>query len=291
MEMAKKRKKKQRLRQGQRITPPKAIEVRYRKRLLAITKRIKRLVKRVLIPAIRRLEPEFIADSRASARKELVTILNLLNHQLLQTDKNAFKWSESFVRGTNKVNERRNFTMFKRVSGIDLKRAIMNEGIDSVLKKDIELNVKLIKSIPDVYFKRLNKILEDSLLRGQNAGSLIEQITKLTGSTEKRAKFIARDQTATISGQLNERRSKNLGSIGYKWIDSRDRRVRGNPSGFYPNAEHSHWARNGHFYLWRDMRNPPKAPDRKPFRKPPQDGSPGVPIGCRCTAVPVIPTG
>ena len=232
-----------------------------------------------------------MADSKASARRELVAILNLLNSQLVPGSKSALKWAESFVQGTNKVNERCNFTMFKRVSGIDLKRAIMNEGIDGVLKKDIELNVKLIKSIPDVYFKRLNKILEDSLLKGKNANSLIEQITELTGSTEKRAKFIARDQTATISGQLNERRSKNLGSIGYKWIDSRDRRVRGNPSGKYPNAEHSHWARNGHYYLWRDMSNPPIAPDGKSFRKPPQDGSPGVPIGCRCTAVPVIPTG
>ena len=286
-----KRKQRKRSRQGREITPSKALEIRYRKRLLAITRRIQRLVKRRLIPAIRRLESEFTADSKASARKELVSILNLLNKQLVQTDKNAFRWAESYVKGTNRANERSNFNMFKKLSGVDLKRAIMNEGIDSVLKEDIKLNVKLIKSIPERYFGRLEKIIEDSLLKGRTAGSMIERIVELDGSTTKRAKFIARDQTATISGKLNEVRSTNLGSVGYKWINSRDRRVRGNPSGLYPNAPFDHWDRGGEYYLWRPMKNAPKAPNGKKFKQPPEDGNPGQPIGCRCTAIPVIPIG
>jgi uncharacterized protein with gpF-like domain len=181
--------------------------------------------------------------------------------------------------------------MFKRVAGIDLKRAIMNEGISEDLKNDIKLNVGLIKSIPDLYFKRLNKIFEESLFKGKGAGSLIEQITALGSSTKKRAKFIARDQTATISGKLNERRSTNLGSVGYKWINSGDRRVRGNPSGIYPNSQFNHWERDGEYFLWTRSSKKFIAPNGKPFRQPPQDGSPGVPIGCRCTAIPVIPLG
>ena len=128
-------------------------------------------------------------------------------------------------------------------------------------------------------------------MKGESSGSLIDQITQLTGSTKNRAKFIARDQSATISGQLNQRRSKNLGSVGYKWINSRDRRVRGNPSGLYPNTPFDHWHRHGEYFLWTKINNPPIAPNGKPFRQPPGDGSPGVPIGCRCTAIPVVPIG
>ncbi|GAG15409.1 unnamed protein product, partial [marine sediment metagenome] len=106
------------------------------------------------MPAIRRLEPEYTADSKSSARKQLISILNSLNKTAQQSDKNALKWSESFVKGTNRDNEIRNFNMFKRVSGIDLKRIIMNEGIDKELKNDINMNVNLIKSIPEVHFKR-----------------------------------------------------------------------------------------------------------------------------------------
>jgi len=243
------------------------------------------------VPAIRRLESEYTADSKASARKQLISILNSLNKTTQQSNKKALTWSESFVKGTDKENEIRNFNMFKRISGIDLERIVMNEGIGKELKNDIDLNVKLIKSIPDVYFKRINKIFEESLLKGRSADSLIKQITDLGHSTKARAKFIARDQTATISGKLNEKRSTNLGSVGYKWITSRDRRVRGNPAGLYPNTPFNHWARNGKYYLWTASSKRIMAPDGKPFKQPPQDGSPGVPIACRCTAIPVIPVG
>ena len=285
---SKKRKRKKRNRQGQRITPPKTMEVRYRKRLLAIVNQINRLVKKKLIPAIRRLEPEFTADSKQSARNQLVSLLNSLNSQVQPGDKSSLKWAESFVNGTNKVNERRNFEMFKRATGIDLKRVVMNEGIEKGLKSDIKANVNLIKSIPDTYFKRINKIFEEALLKEQPASSLIEQITALGESTKKRAKFIARDQTATISGKLNERRSMNLGSVGYKWQTSGDQRVRGNPSGLYPDSAFSHFARNGEYFLWKDSNKKIIAPNGKPFRKPPPDGAPGIPIACRCTAIPVV---
>ena len=288
--MAKKREKRKINKQGKEVKPSKSQEIRYRKRLLRIVNKIIRIVNRRLIPVTRRLEPEYIADSKASARKELISILNSLNKTTQQTDKNALKWSESFVKGTNKANEISNFNMFKRVSGIDLSRIVMNEGIEKELKNDIDLNVKLIKSIPDVYFKRINKIFEESLLKGRSADSLIKQITELGHSTTKRAKFIARDQTATISGKLNERRSANLGSVGYKWITSRDRRVRG-PGGIYPNAEFNHRVRDGKYYLWSASSKRIKAPNGKAFNQPPGDGSPGIPIACRCTAAPVIPVG
>ena len=289
--MAKRRKKKKKNRQGQKINPSKSQEVRYRRRLLSIVNQITRLVNKQLVPAIRNLEHEFVADAKSTARVRLVQILNDLNKQSQQTNKNAFKWSESFVRGTDKENERRNFRMFQRTIGIDLDRIIMNEGLTQGLRDDISMNVDLIKSIPNKYFFRLNRILNESLTEGRPAKSLIEQITELGHSTKARAKFIARDQTATISGKLNERRSKNLDSMGYKWITSGDRRVRGNPSGLYPNAPFDHWDRNGEYFLWTKSSKKIISPNGKPFRQPPEDGNPGQPIGCRCTAIPVVPVG
>ena len=51
------------------------------------------------------------------------------------------------------------------------------------------------------------------------------------------------------------------------WRSYFDERVRGNPSGKYPKAEPSHWARNGKAFRWDS---------------PPEGGAPGEEVLCRC---------
>ena len=89
--------------------------------------------------------------------------------------------------------------------------------------------------------------------------------------SRSRARFIARDQIGTLNGHLTQRRQQAAGVKKFYWRDSRDERVRGNPNGLYPKAIPSHWARNGQLFSWDH---------------PPEDGIPGQPPQCRCTAEP-----
>lgn len=80
---------------------------------------------------------------------------------------------------------------------------------------------------------------------------------------DQRARFVARDQIARLVGQVNGDRQMALGITHYEWDTRRDRRVRP-----------LHRKRRGKIFAWDSPPHP--------------DGHPGIPVGCRCTARPVV---
>lgn len=81
-------------------------------------------------------------------------------------------------------------------------------------------------------------------------------------SLEDRAKFVARDQVATLNGQVTRMRQERVGIKKYIWQTSEDERVRP-----------SHAALNGEIMSWDD---------------PPPFGHPGMDYNCRCVAIPYL---
>lgn len=81
-------------------------------------------------------------------------------------------------------------------------------------------------------------------------------------SLEDRAKFVARDQVATLNGQVARMRQERVGIRKYIWQTSEDERVR---------PEHA--ALNGKVMSWDD---------------PPPFGHPGMDYNCRCVALPYL---
>lgn len=123
-------------------------------------------------------------------------------------------------------------------------------------------NVGLIKSIPG---DMLDEV-ERELVRGVNDGTrwevLASRIEQRFGVAERRAALIARDQVGKFYGSVQRARQTNLGIKRYIWRTSRDERVRP-----------EHVEREGEIFEWAD---------------PPEDGHPGQPINCRCTAEPIL---
>ncbi len=133
-----------------------------------------------------------------------------------------------------------------------------------VMKLKTRENVALIKSIPDEYFDKIERLVFESVIQGRTSSrSMIDEIREIGGVTQARARFIARDQTAKLNAALNRERNQALGIVEYIWRTSKDERVRD-----------SHRSKEGKRYRWDD---------------PPADtGHPGEDYQCRCTAVPVI---
>ena len=133
-------------------------------------------------------------------------------------------------------------------------------------------NVKLIGSIA----ARLHGEVEGLVLKAITTGQLHEDLARVLRErfeiAEGRAEAIAIDQVGKLNGQLNVQRSKDLGVTHGWWRSSEDERVRGNPSGLYPKAIPSHYARNGLYFAIAD---PPKGKNGEPEL-------PGVPVRCRC---------
>ena len=127
---------------------------------------------------------------------------------------------------------------------------------------------------------------------GVKKGMLQKDITKkimndLPGMSYRRARIIARDQTSKLNAELSSRRMGQAGLETYVWSTSMDERVRGNPTGKYPNAVPSHWIMQGKICRWDDPTLWLNAQGEWEKRSPDAPSlHPGQDIMCRCVALP-----
>jgi len=159
--------------------------------------------------------------------------------------------------------------------------------LEAKVKAFTEENISRIRSIADNFFPELEGMVRQSIELGESTSKLSKKILNTFFGADKKlrkkAKLIARDQIGKFFGSLTEVRQKETGVKEYIWSTSRDERVRGAPEkgigGRYPKAKPSHVALHGKKFSWD---------------KPPVSGvkgekqHPGVPIQCRCVALPVL---
>ena len=157
--------------------------------------------------------------------------------------------------------QRRQFDrQIKTVLGVN--PIISEPFLEPMVQSFVERNAALIKDIPDQSIARVETKLRTGIEAGDSLKTLTATVQNELRIAKNRAKLIARDQTNKFLGNLNELRQTSLGVEEYIWSTSKDERVRS-----------SHAARDGRKFKWDD---------------PPPDGHPGIPIQCRCTALPVL---
>lgn len=186
--------------------------------------------------------------------------------------------ARSFVTAASKANKEAIQRNIASALSVDFATVIDGPDIKPLLDQAIVDNVGLIKSIGQEHFAKVGRAVLDNYRGVPQVGnvSLTERLQKIGGISKNKAKFIARDQTAKLTGDLNQARQMDNGIEEYTWHNSQDRRVVGNPSGLYPkgNRVHGdHWDREGKVYRWDT---------------PPADGAPGHAPGCRCFAKPKL---
>ena len=239
---------------------PKGPEVKYRKWLQGVVKRLKTDINEQLIPALKRLQPEYVNDEYA---KTLEQVFEKLKRNYVDIGRNASIVSSSFTEDVNQVNKKRFYKSMENAIGIDLNNVLQNEGLEDIMFATTKENVSLIKTIPEEYFNKIEGVVFRGTVQGRDATSMIKQIRGIGNVTETRARLIARDQTSKLNSALNQQRSQNLGVEEYIWRTAGDERVR-----------NSHKSKNGKTFRWDD---------------PPKDtGHPGQDIQCRCVAQAII---
>lgn len=145
-----------------------------------------------------------------------------------------------------------------KVRGID--PTVHEPWLAEYMRSCITENVSYITNIKDEYFQKIESIILQGVKNGKSIKSIREQLVEKIGMSQKRAQFIAVDQTGSIFGQMNAKRHQQMGVEKFKWSTSHDERVR-----------MSHRALDGHIYS---------------YNKPPSEGLPGTPFRCRCVAIP-----
>lgn len=242
------------------VKTAKAPEVKYRRELDVLVKRLKQDVATSIVPALKLFESEYVNDAYARTFQELFDNLKRFYNNI---DPQAQTVANNFVTNSNQVNKARFYNSIERAIGINLSSVVQNEGLEDTLLATTQENVNLIKSIPQQYLKNIESIVYSGTVQGNSASSMIQQISKQGGVTSRRAKLIARDQSSKLNSALNQQRQQNLGVEEYIWRTAGDERVRD-----------SHRSKNGKIFRWDD---------------PPKDtGHPGFEIQCRCQAEPII---
>jgi SPP1 gp7 family putative phage head morphogenesis protein len=134
-------------------------------------------------------------------------------------------------------------------------------------------NAQLITSINSQYLTQVSNIVMGNMRQGMRPSYIVQQLQEQYGITQRRAKMIARDQTAKITGEVTKLRQQQAGFKYFRWLDSHDQRVRHR----HKEIADKETAYGKGVYKWTEL---PLSDNGEPIQ-------PGSDFQCRCTAVPV----
>lgn len=155
---------------------------------------------------------------------------------------------------------------------IDLAKSLKDGGLTDFANIAIQNQVNLITSISDDYFDKIESLVYNGVMNGEDFDMLGEKIRKATGATAKRSKQIARDQTATLNSQISLKRAEKAGITKAIWIKTKPSKTKN-----YTPRESHNLADGKEFDVKKGLK---------------VDGEyilPGVPINCTCTMSYVMP--
>lgn len=153
----------------------------------------------------------------------------------------------------------------KRAIGIDLRSVVQQEDLTDYLAAAAGRNAALITSLAEDTIKRIEVTVYNNSIAGNSVTTLRKALQEDLGISDRRAKLIARDQSAKLNSDLNRIRQEQAGVTSYSWLSSRDERTR-----------ELHRRLDGKVYKWGQATG---AEGGLP---------PGQPINCRCIAKGVV---
>ena len=158
----------------------------------------------------------------------------------------------------------------KSTLGIDIREDYyLGDFFARMLEEWVDVNVDLITTIPEDTLEKMKDIVYDGFTNGRTTTQMIRDIQRVYGVSRRRARLIARDQTAKLNGQIQRAQQMDAGITEYIWMTTGDERVRS-----------SHRKLNGKKFSWND---PPVVDERTGRRC-----HPGEDYQCRCIGRPVF---
>ena len=128
---------------------------------------------------------------------------------------------------------------------------------------------KYIKSWADKTIFELRDLVQANTFAGRRAEALEDVIRENYGVSQRKAQFLARQETSLLMSKFRETRYGQIGVKRYRWSTSHDERVR---------SDHKHL--NGKVFSFD---SPPVTNARTGARN-----NPGEDFGCRCVAVGLV---
>lgn len=258
------------------VEPSKKDAIELNSTLQKMVRMVKKDINEILMPQLRKLAPQFQTDTAIETTDSYVddiiaTLTSLVTKWTSPNVKEAANGiSTQFVRNAAGVNRKR-FNRSMKSFGLDVFGD--SPAIDDLLSASTWENARLIESIPSQYLEQVQSSVMANVRAGNRPSAIQKQLQQQFGVTERRAKMIARDQTAKLNGDLTKQRQQSSGFEYFQWIDSNDERVRKR----HNQIENKVTAYGKGVYRWD---NPPLSSSGTPI-------IPGQDYQCRCVAKPI----
>ena len=209
--------------------------------------------------------PFFMDDASGFQAISAQSLLKVLEkYEKTDRTSQAENIAQGFINRGNIQNQAEVSTNLKNQTGVDLAAYLRSSpNITEKVNAMTTANVQLIKSIRSQYLDKVQNAVTQALVSGSLNKDLTAQIKALGQTTEKRAMFIARDQSSKLNAALTQARHEDVGVTKYMWSTSGDERVRD-----------SHAEKDGQIF---EYANPPA-----------DTGHPGHDVNCRCVAIAVF---
>lgn len=138
-------------------------------------------------------------------------------------------WAESVARrmiADVSARDERAWAQLGREIGVGVRHEIQGAPIGTVFRTAMAEQVRLITSIPYEASLRVHEIATGSLYSGDRAAGMVAEIMRSGEVARSRATTIALTETSRAASEITSARAQYVGSPGYIWRTSRDRRVR-----------------------------------------------------------------
>lgn len=125
---------------------------------------------------------------------------------------------------------------------------------------------KYVKDFAAEKILEMRELVSTNAFAGRRSADLLDMLKDNYGVSQRKARFLARQETSLLLSKFREVRYRDIGAERYRWSTSHDERVR-----------HDHHDLNDKIFRW-DM---PPVTNRKTGAR----NNPGEDFGCRCVAI------
>ncbi len=146
---------------------------------------------------------------------------------------------------------------------------VYSDHINTFVRSALIVNARGVSDLAEAHSRRIRNAVYDGIIAGLTTTEIGKQLQKATTITLRGAELLARNQISTVNGKISLMAMGEAGVKKYIWRTARDERVRGNPSGIWPNGRPSHYKREGKQYDIKKGAGP-------------RDRHPGLGPLCRC---------
>lgn len=210
------------------INIPKSVELQFYKELKLLENQLKEYVRVNIIPLLKTSQIPITKDSVP----ELIMSLNMMQLAFGNILSFSSRTAANLINSLSRANKEKTIQSVKNRIGVDVS-LVMNEANIKTLEDLQKIStVNLIKTIPEEFIKDIMQTVTNGISQGFRHEEIARQISGIKGISsnfgklENRVKMIARNETATINGNLTKARYENIGIDLYEWSTSGDEAVR-----------------------------------------------------------------